>query len=91
MKKFTKAQKLGIVKDLLKDHNGEFTTEQLLEKAETERVARSAIFLSRKEGINLEAIRDSGRKVTSYKLVIQVSNLEVESNSEVNVSETVVK
>lgn len=67
--------KLNIVKDLLAQNGNKFTAEQLLTAAGTARRARSALFLSRKNGISLEAIRDNGRKVVSYMLV--VGNTEV--------------
>lgn len=59
-------EKMQIVKDLLAKNGGKFSVEELQNAAGSERVARSAVFLSRRAGMKLEAIRDSGRKVTSY-------------------------
>lgn len=59
-------EKLSIVQELLDAGNGNFTAAELLAKAGTARRARSALFLSRKDGIVLEPLRDGTRAVVSY-------------------------
>jgi hypothetical protein len=79
--------KLNIVNDLLAQNGNKFTADQLLTAAGTARRARSALFLSRKNGLNIEAVRDNGRKVVSYILV--VSNANATPSEEVKTLETV--
>ena len=59
-------EKLDIIIRLLAEGGGRFTAQQLLDAAGSHRRARSALFLSRKNGVTLEAIRDEGRVVASY-------------------------
>ena len=59
-------EKLDIIIRLLSEGGGRFTAQQLLDAAGSHRRARSALFLSRKNGVTLEAIRDEGRIVVSY-------------------------
>ena len=59
-------EKLDIIIRLLSEGGGRFTTQQLLDAAGSHRRARAALFLSRKNGVTLEAIRDEGRIVVSY-------------------------
>jgi hypothetical protein len=58
--------KAQFVIDLLKSNANRFTPEQLETATGSPRRARRALFLARKEGVKLEAIRDSGRAVTAY-------------------------
>jgi len=57
--------KVQIIVDLLAAGQGRFTVADLLAAAGSERRARSAISLSRTDGIGLEPVRD-GREVTAY-------------------------
>jgi hypothetical protein len=61
-------EKLDIIIRLLSEGGGRFTAQQLLDAAGSHRRARSALFLSRKNGVTLEALRDEGegRTVVSY-------------------------
>jgi hypothetical protein len=59
-------EKLDIIIRLLAEGGGRFTAQQLFDAAGSHRRARSALFLSRKNGITLEALRDEGRVVMSY-------------------------
>jgi hypothetical protein len=60
-------EKMSMLAELLKKGNNRFTVEELVEAAGSERVARSAIWLSRHDsGMQLEAVRDGGRKVIAY-------------------------
>lgn len=58
--------KAQFVIDLLKSNSNRFTPAQLEKATGSPRRARRALFLARKEGVTLEAIRDSGRAVTAY-------------------------
>lgn len=58
--------KAQFVLDLLKSNSNRFTPAQLEKATGSPRRARRALFLARKEGVTLEAIRDSGRAVTAY-------------------------
>lgn len=58
--------KAQFVIDLLKSNSNRFTPEQLEKATGSPRRARRALFLARKEGVILEAIRDGGRAVTAY-------------------------
>ena len=58
--------KAQFVIDLLKSNANRFTPEQLEKATGSPRRARRALFLARKAGVSLEAIRDSGRAVTAY-------------------------
>jgi hypothetical protein len=58
--------KAQFVIDLLKSNANRFTPAQLEKVAGSPRRARRALFLARKEGVKLEAIRDNGRTVTAY-------------------------
>jgi len=58
--------KAQFVIDLLKSNSTRFTPAQLEQATGSPRRARRALFLARKEGVTLEAIRDSGRTVTAY-------------------------
>lgn len=58
--------KAQFVIDLLKSNSNRFTPAQLEKVTGSPRRARRALFLARKEGVTLEAIRDSGRTVTAY-------------------------
>jgi len=70
-------EKLDIVTQLIEKGNGRFTVKDLKDAAGSDRVARSAIFLSRKSGMKLEAVRSAGRKIDAYILLKQ--NQEVKS------------
>ena len=59
-------EKLDIILRLLAEGGGKFSATNLLDAAGSHRRARSALFLSRKNGVVLEAVRDSGRVVISY-------------------------
>jgi len=74
-------EKLDIVTQLLEKGNGRFTVEDLKDAAGSDRVARSAIFLSRKSGVKLEAVRSNGRKVDAYVLLKQNQEAVVEVKS----------
>lgn len=58
--------KAQYVIDLLKSNSNRFTPAQLESVTGSPRRARRALFLARKAGLALEAIRDSGRAVTAY-------------------------
>lgn len=58
--------KAQFVIDLLKSNANRFTPAQLEQATGSPRRARRALFLARKAGVSLEAIRDSGRAVTAY-------------------------
>jgi len=58
--------KAQYVIDLLKSNSNRFTPAQLESATGSPRRARRALFLARKAGLALEAIRDSGRAVTAY-------------------------
>lgn len=58
--------KAQYVIDLLKSNSNRFTPAQLESVTGSPRRARRALFLARKAGVALEAIRDSGRAVTAY-------------------------
>lgn len=58
--------KAQYVIDLLKSNSNRFTPAQLEKVTGTPRRARRALFLARKAGVTLEALRDSGRAVTAY-------------------------
>jgi hypothetical protein len=58
--------KAQFVIDLLKSNANRFTPAQLEKVAGSPRRARRALFLARKAGVNLEAVRDAGRTVTAY-------------------------
>ena len=58
--------KAQYVIDLLKSNSNRFTPAQLEKATGSPRRARRALFLARKEGVTLEAIRDGGRAVTAY-------------------------
>jgi hypothetical protein len=60
--------KAQFVIDLLKTNANRFTPVQLETATGSPRRARRALFLARKAGVTLEAIRDSGRAVTAYVL-----------------------
>ena len=60
--------KAQFVIDLLKTNANRFTPAQLEQATGSPRRARRALFLARKAGVTLEAIRDSGRAVTAYVL-----------------------
>jgi predicted Fe-Mo cluster-binding NifX family protein len=60
--------KSQFVIDLLKSNSNRFTPVQLEKATGSPRRARRALFLARKEGVILEAIRDGGRAVTAYVL-----------------------
>lgn len=60
-------EKMSMLADLLKKGNNRFTVDELVTAAGSERVARSSIWLSRHDaGMQLEAVRDGGRKVIAY-------------------------
>jgi len=59
-------EKLDIIIRLLTEGGGRFTAQQLLDAAGSHRRARSALFISRRNGVILEAIRDEGRVVANY-------------------------
>jgi len=62
-----RSEKMSILNDLLKKGNNRFTVEDLIKAAGSERIARSAIWISRHEsGMKLEAVRDGGRIVVAY-------------------------
>lgn len=62
-----RSEKMSILNDLLKKGNNRFTVDDLIKDAGSERIARSAIWISRHEsGMKLEAVRDGGRKVVAY-------------------------
>jgi hypothetical protein len=58
--------KAQFVIDLLKSNANRFTPAQLEKATGSPRRARRALFLARKAGVNLEAVRDAGRTVTAY-------------------------
>lgn len=58
--------KAQYVLDLLKSNSNRFTPAQLEKATGSPRRARRALFLARKAGVTLEAIRDNGRAVTAY-------------------------
>jgi len=58
--------KAQYVIDLLKSNSNRFTPAQLESVTGSPRRARRALFLARKAGVALEAIRDNGRAVTAY-------------------------
>jgi hypothetical protein len=60
--------KAQYVIDLLKNNKNRFTAKQLESATGTPRRARRALFLARKAGVVLEAIRDGGKAVIAYQL-----------------------
>jgi hypothetical protein len=58
--------KAQYVIDLLKANKNRFTAVQLEKATGTARRARRALFLARKAGVSLEAIRDGGKSVVAY-------------------------
>lgn len=58
--------KAQYVIDLLKANKNRFTAVQLEKATGTPRRARRALFLARKAGVSLEAIRDGGKSVVAY-------------------------
>lgn len=68
--KMTDKQKLEMLKALLKAGNGSVSAADLLAKTGTARRARRALFVARKDGMILEAVRTNGRAVTSYVQVV---------------------
>lgn len=74
-------EKMNILSELLKNGN-RFTVAELVKASGSERVARSAIWLSRHDaGMKLEAIRDGGRKVVAYVNLMQKSEVVTEQKS----------
>jgi len=63
------ATKANFVIDLLKANGNTFTPNQLLKVTGNERRARSALSHARMAGIKLEAVRDGGKAVVSYRTV----------------------
>jgi hypothetical protein len=59
--------KANYVIDLLKANGNTFTPAQLLKAAGNDRRARSALSHARMAGIKLEAVRDGGKAVVSYR------------------------
>jgi hypothetical protein len=59
--------KANFVIDLLKANGNTFTPDQLLKVTGNERRARSALSHARMAGIKLEAVRDGGKAVVSYR------------------------
>lgn len=59
-------EKLDMIRNLLAAGAGRFVAEDLVKAAGSARVARSALFLSRRNGLQLEALRDSGHTVVAY-------------------------
>jgi hypothetical protein len=59
--------KANIVIDLLRANGNAFTSAQLVKAAGGDRRARSALSHARMAGIKLEAIRDGGKAVASYR------------------------
>lgn len=76
-----KDTKIQTVKKLLEEGNGEFEFSKLIDETGSHRIARSAIFLTRKSGMDLIAVRVTGRNVHSYKCNTNTQS-EVEANNE---------
>jgi len=66
--------KAQYVIDLLKNNKNRFTAKQLESATGTPRRARRALFLARKAGVVLEAIRDGGKAVIAYQLQGAISS-----------------
>ena len=70
MTKMTDKDKLEILKSLLKTGNGTVSAADLLTATGTARRARRTLFVARKDGMVMEAVRTNGRAVTFYVQIV---------------------
>ena len=66
MGKFNDRDKINALVALLKTGGNSVTVAELTSVLVTPRRARRAIFIARKDGMKLEAVRDTGKAVTGY-------------------------
>lgn len=67
-------QKVKALTDLLAANGNKVTVTELLSATGSERRARRAVFMARKAGLKLEAVRDGGRGVVAYVLIVPATN-----------------
>ena len=80
--------KANFVIDLLKANGNTFTPAQLLKATGNERRARSALSHARMAGIKIEAVRDGGKAVVSYRTVTTPTALTVEAKPKASKART---
>lgn len=73
--------KANIVIDLLRANGNAFTPAQLIKAAGNDRRARSALSHARMAGVKVEAVRDGGKTVVSYRTTATPTQLAVAPKS----------